>query len=158
RAGMTSTRSSSSDFDASSLSRKGRGDRALLDLPDLELAKALGFVEGGTRAKAIRVGGLLLFGRESAIRALLPAHEAAFQVLEGTQVRVNDFFRWPLLRLVEEFLARFRARLEEDEVMVGLQRIGLPEIAPAAFREALANALTHRDYTRLGAGHVQWHD
>ena len=31
-----------------------------------------------------------------------------------------------------------------------------PAYSETAFREALANALTHRDYTRRGAMHVQW--
>ncbi|HEX9764824.1 MAG TPA: ATP-binding protein, partial [Candidatus Acidoferrales bacterium] len=101
--------------------------------------------------------GLLLFGREEALRRLLPTHEVAFQALAGQKVEVNDFFRWPLLRLVEELLARFRARNREEEVLVGMLRIGVPDYPPAAFREGLANALIHRDYTRLGAVHVQWH-
>ena len=40
--------------------------------------------------------------------------------------------------------------------MLGMERIGIPNVSPSAFREALANALTHRDYTRLGVVHVQW--
>ena len=31
-------------------------------------------------------------------------------------------------------------------------------LATVSFREALANAMTHRDYTQLGAIHVQWTD
>lgn len=97
---------------------QGRGDAALLDLPDLELAKALGAVEAN-RTVAVRALGLLLFGREEALRRFLPTHEVAFQVLAGQKVEANDFFRWPLLRVVDELLARFRARNREEEVLVG---------------------------------------
>jgi len=37
-------------------------------------------------------------------------------------------------------------------------RVGVPDYPPAAFREGVANAIIHRDYTRLGAVHAQWHD
>jgi len=136
---------------------RGQGDATLLDLSDIELAKALGAVEADHDVTAVRVLGLLMFGREEALVRLLPTHEVAFQVLVGTQVEVNDFFRWPLLRLMEELLARFRARNREEEVQVGLLRIGVPDYPERAFREGLANALIHRDYTRLGAVHIQWH-
>lgn len=137
---------------------QGRGDGALLDLADLDLAKALGAVQANGDVAAARVLGLLLFGREESLRRLLPTHEVAFQVLSGRRVEVNDFFRWPLLRVVDELLARFRARNREEEALVGMLRIGLPDYSPAAFREGIANALIHRDYTRLGAVHVQWHE
>jgi len=136
----------------------GRSDTSLVNLPDVELAKALGAVQANHQVSAVRVLGLLLFDREEALRRLLPTHEVAFQVLAGQRVEVNDFFRWPLLRVMEELLARFRARNREEELMVGLLRVGVPDYSPAAFREGVANALIHRDYTRLGAVHVQWHD
>ena len=34
-------------------------------------------------------------------------------------------------------------------------RVGVPAHSPSGFREALHNALVHRDYTRSGAVHVQ---
>jgi len=135
----------------------GASDSALADLPDLELAKALGAVQANHSFRQVRILGLLLFGREDSLRRLLPAHEVAFQVLSGQRVETNDFFRWPLLRVMDELLARFRAKNREDELLIGMQRIGLPLISPAAFREGVANALIHRDYTFLGTVHVQWH-
>jgi ATP-dependent DNA helicase RecG len=137
--------------------RHVRSDDMLLDLPNLELAKALGAVEANGAVTSVRVLGLLLFGREEAFRRHLPSHEVAFQVLRGTAVEVNDFFRWPLLRVMEELESRWRARNREQELMVGMLRVGVPDVPERAFREAIANALIHRDYARLGAVHVQWH-
>jgi ATP-dependent DNA helicase RecG len=94
-------------------------------------------------------------GREEAIKRYVPNHEVAFQVLRGTRVAVNEFVRWPLVRTAEEVGLRFDARNHEDELAVGMVRVGVPAHSPAGFREALHNALVHRDYTRAGAVHVQ---
>ncbi len=134
-----------------------QGDASLQHLPDIEIAKALGAIDANGEVHDVRLLGLLLFGKESALRRLVPTHEAAFQVLSGTRVEVNDFFRWPLLRLMEELLGRFEARRHEQEVMIGLIRSVVPNFSGRAFREATANAFVHRDYTRLGTVHVQWH-
>ncbi len=137
---------------------RGRGDASLVELSDLEIAKALGAVELDDQGNASpRVLALLLFGREDSVRRFVPAHEVAFQVLEGTALPQNEFFRWPLLRVVEEIESRLATLNREDEIVVGLARIRVPMYPHRALRESIANALIHRDYTRLGAAHVQWH-
>lgn len=136
--------------------RRGRSDESLQDLSDLDLAKALGIVEANGTVRSVRLAALLLFGKDEPLRRFVPGHEAAFQVLRGLDVEVNDFFRWPLLRIMDEFEARIRARNREQELMVGLLRVGVPDYPERALREALANALIHRDYQRLGAVHFQW--
>jgi ATP-dependent DNA helicase RecG len=70
---------------------------------------------------------------------------------------MNDFFQLPLLELIEEIQKRFDARLEEREVLVGMLRLPVPDYSRPGFREALLNALFHRDYSEMGAVHVQWH-
>lgn len=132
-----------------------RGDRILAGLSDREILHALGLAR---EDRAVSIGALLLFGRSSALRRFVPTHEAAFQVLRGLQVEVNEFFIDPLFRLAETMFARFEARNREQELQWGLLRVPLPDYSQTAFREALANALTHRDYTRRGAVHVQWED
>jgi ATP-dependent DNA helicase RecG len=138
---------------------RGRADAALLDLSNAEIVRALGLGEGGNergdRVDRVRVAGLLMLGREEAIKRYVPNHEVAFQVLRGTRVAVNEFVRWPLVRAAEEIGLRFDARNQEDELAVGMVRVGVPAHSPSGFREALHNALVHRDYTRLGAIHVQ---
>lgn len=131
------------------------GDQALLDLTDDQLDGALGFVDpDGTPTRT----GLLMIGRDEALRRLMPSHEAAFQVLQGEDVRFNEFQRSPLLRLFEWMETQFSARNDEEELQVGLFRVGVPRVDKQAFREALANAFVHRDYARLGAVHVKLDD
>lgn len=134
---------------------QGRSDQSLLDLSDLDLCKALGAVQANGEVSGVNRVGLLLFGRESALRNFLPTHEVAWQVLEGTAVHENVFLRWPLLRTVEELEARFRARNHSVEI-VDLFRTEIPDFSANGFREALCNALVHRDYAALGAVHVHW--
>jgi len=133
-------------------------DTTLAGLSDLDIAKALGVVTANHELRHVRAGALLLFGKEEAIKRFVPTHEIAFQVLRRTAVEVNDFFRWPLFRAAEELTARFAARNTEEEFQFGLFRVAIPVFPEVSFREGLANALVHRDYTRLGAIHVQWKD
>lgn len=133
----------------------GRADALLADLPDVEIARALGVVR--TDAEVTN-GALLLFGRAEAVQRFIPTHEAAFQVMRGLEVQSNEFFTSPLFRLADEMFSRFTARNHEEELELGMLRVPVPAYSVTAFREALANALTHRDYTRRGAIHVQWTD
>jgi len=134
------------------------GDTALLRLSDEEIARALGLVRANGDLLTPTLAGLLLVGKEPALQEYVPAHEVAFQVLHGTDVAVNEFRRWPLLRVHEWLTQAIDVRNEEQELMVGGVRIGVPRYDRAGIREAINNALIHRDYTRLGAVHVQLHD
>jgi ATP-dependent DNA helicase RecG len=116
----------------------GRADATLLALSDQDIVKALGLVESSQQPERLRVAAVLLVGREEALRRLVPTHEVAFQVLSGTRVAVNDFFRGPLLRVADEIARRFEARNEEEEIAVGqvrgrrarLQPVWLPRGGP----------------------------
>lgn len=140
------------------VSSQGRGDNVLLHLNNQELLRALGAIEEEDGEIKVRVLGLLLFGYSEAIAEALPTHEIAFQVLDGTNVLVNEFWRTPLLRALEDLLAQFRARHREHELFVGATRLGVPEFPEPVIRESIANALIHRDYSRVGAVHVQLRD
>lgn len=135
------------------------GDRVLLELDDDALDGALGLTvrqADGTRVPTLT--GLLLVGRESALRERVPTHEFAFQVLAQQAVRFNEFRRFPLLKALDWLETNFRPYNPEEEIQVGLFRVPVPMVDMAAFREAVANALIHRDYHRLGAVHVRLED
>jgi len=133
-----------------------RGDQALLPLQDDELDGALGLVQSLEGRRTPTVAGLLLIGKASSLSTLLPSHEVAFQVMEGTDIRVNRIERWPLLRWFEHVEEQFEVRYREEEMASGLFRVPVPNFDHRAFREAFVNALVHRDYTRLGMVRVLW--
>lgn len=135
------------------------GDRVLLELDDEALDGALGLtlrLPDGSRVPTLT--GLLLLGREGVLRDRVPTHEFAFQVLAQQAVRFNEFRRFPLLKALDWLETNFRPYNPEDEIQVGLFRVPVPLVDQAAFREAVANALIHRDYHRLGAVHVRVED
>lgn len=136
------------------------GDRVLLELDDEALDGALGLTarlpDGSGRAPTLT--GLLLVGKEAALRELLPTHEFAFQVLAREAVGFNEFRRFPLLKALDWLETNFRPYNPEREIQVGLFRVPVPKVDMGAFREAVANALVHRDYHRLAAVHVRLAD
>lgn len=132
-----------------------RGDRSLLDLRDEELDGALGLV---TRIDGVSVpthAGMLLLGREERLADLEPTHEVMFQELRGAEVRVNEGLRQPLIKLFERVTLLFEGRYEEEELMSGMFRVPLPNYDKQAFREALVNALAHRDYALNNAIYIR---
>lgn len=135
------------------------GDRVLLELDDEALDGALMLTArqaDGTRVPTLT--GLLLVGRETSLRQLVPTHEFAFQVLAQQAVRFNEFRRFPLLKALDWLETNFRPYNPEEELQVGLFRVPVPKVDMGAYREAVANALIHRDYHRLGAVHVRLED
>ena len=131
------------------------GDRALLELDDAQLDAALGLTVRTEHGYLPSLTGLLLLGHEASLRALVPTHEIAFQILDGEEVRFNEFSRAPLLRAFEWVETLFKPLNTEREFQSGLFRVAVPKVDHRAFREAIANAITHRDYSLRGAVHVR---
>lgn len=125
------------------------------DFSRVRVQGALGITTTVEGVRRPTLAGLLILGREEVLRQAVPAHEVAFQVLDGTEVRVNEFYRYPLLKTFEEVERQLAARIIEKELQLGLFRIPVPTYERRAFREGFINALVHRDYSRLGAVHVR---
>ena len=126
------------------------GDKLLLELNDTDLLKALGFVREQGKSIIPTIAGILMLGKESAIRRFVPTSAAAFQVLEGTVVRMNEDMVLPILATIEKLIQYLDAWNPEHELELGLFRMPAPDFNKRALREAIVNAFSHRDYTKLG--------
>lgn len=136
------------------IQNKPGGEKNLLGLQDDELDKALRLTTEVDGKVYPTVTGMLLLGKEDRIEKLMPTAKAAFQVLEGTKVRMNIETSGPLLEVFEKFETYVEAWNPEKELEFGLFRTAIPEFDRAAFREGLVNAFCHRDYTMLGTVRV----
>jgi len=134
------------------------GDKSLLGLNDADFDAALGLTARDGKRLVPTIAGILLQGKAAVLEEQVPTHEVAFQLLRSTQVVINEFYKWPLGRVFERMMDHLRTIVVEQEVMVGLFRVAVPSIDRNAFREALVNALTHRDYARLGQIYVRVRD
>lgn len=145
----------SSDLDPQEFDRFRRmcrdaGDR-YGDLSDDDILRAFGLVP---RSGAVSLGALLLFGRPEAIRRWVPAAEFLFQDSRaGTAA--NERLDGGLLRVAERVHELLDARSHVTELYVGIHRLDIPLIPMITRREAVANALVHRDYAELGPTRVQ---
>ena len=135
-----------------------KGDNTLLELSDEELDKALQLVKEDHGILRPTITGLLLIGKEEKIKEYIPTAKESFQVLEGTQVRVNEEYSKPLLATFELFEGYMKAWNPQREMEYGLFRVPIPEFSDAAFREGLVNAFCHRDYTILQSVRVAIED
>ena len=152
------------DFDTNererlrSIIKYRKGDKALLELSDEELDKALQLVKEEAGVLRPTVTGVLLLGKEDRIAELIPTAKATFQVLEGTKVRKNEQISKPLLATFELFEEYMKAWNPEREMEYGLFRVPIPEFSETAYREGLVNAFCHRDYTILQSVRVAVED
>lgn len=126
------------------------GEKYLLELPDDELDKALQLVVTVGDQIIPTYTGMLLLGKQEKLREYMPTAESAFLMMNGTEVSTNETFYLPLLSAIERMLDFVNARNPEQEMEMGMFRISIPEFDKRAVREAIVNAFSHRDYTRLG--------
>ena len=126
------------------------GDRALLELDDRELLKALGFTREQNGTVYPTIAGILMVGKVSSIEKFVPTGISSFQVLEGTSVRVNEDYQLPILAAIEKIVAHTEVWNPEQELEMGLFRMPAPEFDKRALREAIVNAFCHRDYSIMG--------
>lgn len=110
-----------------------------------------------TERGEVTVAGLLLFGREP--QAFLPKSGLVFVKFLGTEPRGEggeagygrrEDVNGPLARIIQRSWTIIMEEMRTGAVVKGLERVERTEYPPAAIREALVNAVAHRDYRLKG--------
>jgi ATP-dependent DNA helicase RecG len=120
----------------------------LNELPDQAFLQGLEAVRGGQ----VTHTGMLLFARREVLAQRCPQAQFhyVFHASETTVAR-NDLERLPLLEAVERIEQIFTGPMNpEKEIEIGLFKLRIPQFPLEGVREAVLNALTHRDYQNPG--------
>ena len=99
----------------------------------------------------VSVGGLLLFGRQPQRR--LPHSAISFAVFDGDEITADLLDKKELTgtlpELIDQGAALIRLFLPRPSVVAELRRDEREKIPPPVIREALVNAVCHRDYSLI---------
>jgi ATP-dependent DNA helicase RecG len=127
----------------------------LAELPDLDLLRALGVLDGDQP----NLAGILLAGTARALQRYVPQSELDYYFHETADLEFE--FRETILKSLPALLERLReliqARNRYKSLQVGLFRIEVWDFDEVVYREAILNALVHRDYTSRDTVQIHHH-
>jgi ATP-dependent DNA helicase RecG len=127
-------------------------DSDLTRLSDKELLKALGILrrEGITRA------GALFLCDGDLLKEKFPQHEAIYLYQsKETEIKKRENLKLPLLAILEKLTEFIEVRNLTRTLKVGLFHIDIPSYPEETFREAILNALCHRNYLEPGSVYIR---
>lgn len=84
------------------------------------------------------------------IQTSLQVIHQLFNKREGSNIKLNEDITLPLLAAIEKIGTFTDAWNSEHELEIGLYRMSVPDFNKCAVREAIVNAFSHRDYTKMG--------
>jgi len=126
------------------------GNAALESLPPEQLLRDAELVVGTSPTYA----ALVLLGTQHALRTRLPQSEIVFEYRNAEssiEYQQRTEFRQGFLTILDELWNLINLRNEVISFQLGLFRWDIPVFNEAVVREAMLNALTHRDYRLPGS-------
>jgi len=132
------------------------GEEGLIDLADDEILRILGIMNVNGN---VTLAGVLTCGKEETIKTIVPFHEVIFNHFKGAELKEQRVYHGNLLKIFFE-LMRMHERYNRGigEVIKNGVRYEIPLVDFEAYREAVSNALIHRDFAIAGAVSVNWYD
>jgi ATP-dependent DNA helicase RecG len=134
------------------LCSRSPGQEGLSRLSDRDILKALGLAP---KDDVVTLGAVLLFGTQEDVQRWVPTAEFLFQDLRKGSSATSVRLQGPLFQVADQLDQLLEVRNSTTELMAGLLRIELDLIPRTTRREAVANALVHRDYAELGPTSVR---
>jgi ATP-dependent DNA helicase RecG len=124
---------------------------ALAAYTDLDLLRSLGLLVGGKgpprEGYPLTVAAALLLGRPEMLRRALPQAEVAYLRLRSdTDIALDERLYLPLPLLLQRLEELIQAANEVRSFLLGLQRMDVPAFPLPVYREAILNAVAHRNY------------
>jgi ATP-dependent DNA helicase RecG len=127
----------------------------LAELPDLDLLRAVGLLEG----EQPNLAGILLAGTARALQRYVPQSELDYyhHATPDLEFEFRETIQKPLPALLERLRELVQARNQYKSLQVGLFRIEVWDFDEVVYREAILNALVHRDYTSRDTVQIHHH-
>jgi len=123
-------------------------DSPLLRIGETELLRQLGIL----RNSSLTLAGLLLVGKEEVMHEYIPSHEVEYLEMKSeTDYSRRKTYHCGLLRLLEEVYADIERINRITTVKIGLFHYEIKDFPEETYREAVLNAVLHRDYTAPGS-------
>lgn len=130
----------------------------LPELDDLAFLRDLGLIKDDNSQERLTIAGLLFAGKETSIVKLLPQAEVIYLHYSESNLEEYDArfdMKQPIVTILDRLTEKIQNYNKILNVQVGLFRLEIEDFPEKVFQEALLNALSHRDYQKMGAVYVK---
>ncbi len=127
----------------------------LLDLSPPQMLQQLGLLDQ-SQPPRLTAAGALICSPPEVLHRLVPGHEVVYlRMRNDTEYDRRIDSRRPLLALLEQLSEALETSNTITTVRMGMFHFEIPDFPPDVYREALLNALVHRDYERVTPVYVR---
>lgn len=120
-------------------------DSQLLRLKEREFLKQTGIIKNGHPTTA----GILLVGKKEIIQKVIPGHEVTYLHMKNDiEYDLRKDYKEAIIYILEDIEKTIESFNKIMTVKSGLFHYEIPDFPKDVYREAILNALLHRDYAR----------